>query len=134
MGDGIMKKADVNIGGTFGAIVSGITTRVRINREHPSGTGWGATNLKTGRSIRIKTAARLWRLRTIYLPAIEKHVPLGIFLQGIRLAKAHPTAQFPHGLVCWWPCSGAEIMRQFLDGVMDRINQGIPYMQRGVQS
>jgi len=53
-----MKKSEVEVGGTYVAKVSGRLVAVRIDRESPYG-GWQATNLKSGRSIRIRTAARL---------------------------------------------------------------------------
>ena len=49
----------------------------------------------------------------------------------VRLAKAFPTAVFKTGLTTWWPTTGAEIMKQFREGMTDRINQAIPYSQRG---
>jgi len=53
-----VKKADVRIGGVYLAKVSGRVVKVRI--EHVSALGgWGATNLKTGHAVRIKTAQRL---------------------------------------------------------------------------
>jgi len=68
----------------------------------------------------------------IHLPAIDKRVTLGAYVKAIRLAKANPDVEFKEGLSCWWPCTGKEIMRQFLEGVNDRINQGIPYTKRGL--
>lgn len=53
-----MKKAEVQIGGVYVAKVSGHLTTVRIDRESPYG-GWDATNVATGRSIRVRSAARL---------------------------------------------------------------------------
>jgi hypothetical protein len=53
-----MKKADVEIRGVYVAKVSGQLVKVRIERESPHG-GWDATNLATGRAIRIRSAARL---------------------------------------------------------------------------
>ena len=55
-----MKKADVEIGGAYVAKVSGNLVAVRIDRESPYG-GWDATNLATGRAVRIRSAARLRR-------------------------------------------------------------------------
>lgn len=55
-----MKKADVEIGGRYVAKVSGNMVAVRIDRESPYGA-WDATNLTTGRAVRIRTAARLRR-------------------------------------------------------------------------
>jgi len=55
-----MKKADVEMGGRYVAKVSGNLVAVRIDRESPYG-GWDATNLTTGRAVRIRTAARLRR-------------------------------------------------------------------------
>ena len=53
-----MQKKDVVVGGVYFAKVSGQRVRVRIDAPHPN-TGWNATNLETGRLIRIRTAARL---------------------------------------------------------------------------
>jgi hypothetical protein len=69
--------------------------------------------------------------RYITLPAINKSVPLAAYVSAIKTAKANPTVEFKHGLTCWWPCTGAEIMRQFFDGMTDRINQSVAYNQRG---
>lgn len=55
-----MKKNDVELGATYAAKVSGKLARVRIERESPYG-GWDATNVDTGRSVRIKSAQRLRR-------------------------------------------------------------------------
>ena len=70
-------------------------------------------------------------MRTITLPAVNKTVSLSAYVAAIRTAKANPDAEFRHGLTCWWPCTGRDIMLQFFDGVTERINQGIPAMQRG---
>ena len=69
--------------------------------------------------------------RTIYLPAIEKHVTMAAYIRAVKTALANPEREFKHGLTCWWPCKGSEISKQFLGGVHDRISQGIPYSQRG---
>ncbi len=54
-----MKKKDIVIGETYIAKVSGRLARVRINSEAELLGGWFATNLDTGRKIRIKTGGRL---------------------------------------------------------------------------
>lgn len=72
--------------------------------------------------------------RMIFLPAIGKHIPLGIYLDGIRKAKANPETEFKHGLGSWWPTTGAEIMRQFRREIDDRINKAVPYNIRGRRS
>jgi hypothetical protein len=69
--------------------------------------------------------------RYISLPAIGKQVPIGAYVAAIKLAKAHPTQMFKIGLTTWWSTSGADIVRQFRDGMTDRINQGVSYSQRG---
>lgn len=53
-----MKKTNVQIKGQYYAKVSGKIAIVRIDRESIYG-GWDATNTVTGRTVRIKTAARL---------------------------------------------------------------------------
>ena len=70
--------------------------------------------------------------RAIYIPGIEKWVTIKDYVKAIKAAKSMPENEFQHGLTCWWPCTGAEIMRQFFAGVQDRINQGIPYTMRGM--
>jgi hypothetical protein len=70
-------------------------------------------------------------LRRIHLPAIDRTVSLAAYNQAVRLAKAFPTAVFKTGLTTWWPTTGTEIMKQFREGMTDRINQAIPYNQRG---
>jgi hypothetical protein len=53
-----MKKSDVKTGGVYAAKVTGKVVSVRIDRESPHG-GWDATNLATGKKVRIKSAQRL---------------------------------------------------------------------------
>lgn len=58
-----MRKQDVSIGGEYLARVSGLLARVRVIREHVSPisgrVGWDALNLKTGREVHVRSAARL---------------------------------------------------------------------------
>lgn len=70
-------------------------------------------------------------VRTISLPAIGRRVTLAAYLQAIRTAKANPEATFRHGLSSWWPTTGAEIVEQYRHSIHDRINQGVPYTERG---
>jgi len=53
-----MKKADVKVGGTYLAKVSGKVVPVRIDAQNPRG-GWDATNTVTRKKVRIKSAQRL---------------------------------------------------------------------------
>ena len=69
--------------------------------------------------------------RTIYLPAVDKTVSLRAYVAAVKIAKENPKQTFTHGFTTWWPTTGADIMRQFREGMMDRINQAIPYSQRG---
>lgn len=55
-----MKKREVEIGGRYVAKVSGALTTVRIECESPFG-GWDATNVRTGRAVRIRSPQRLRR-------------------------------------------------------------------------
>lgn len=59
----------------------------------------------------------------IYLPAIERRVTLGAYVRAIKLAKSKPDIEFKHGLECWWPCKGREIVQQFRRGMHERINE-----------
>ena len=53
-----MKKSDVKIGGTYTAKVTNKVVQVRIDAESRYG-GWDATNLSTGKKVRIQSAQRL---------------------------------------------------------------------------
>ena len=70
--------------------------------------------------------------QTVYVAGIDRSITLGQYVAAIRLAKANLDQEFKYGLTTWWPTTGAEIRRQFLQGVHDRINQGIPAIRRGI--
>jgi hypothetical protein len=70
-------------------------------------------------------------MRTIYCPGIDRSVSLATYVRAVKLAKAHPHSEFQQGLTCWWSCTGSEIIEQFWQGVQDRINQAVPYVERG---
>jgi hypothetical protein len=53
-----MKKREAKIGGTYAVRMGDVLVPVRLDRESRYG-GWEATNLRTSRQIRIKTAQRL---------------------------------------------------------------------------
>lgn len=53
-----MKKNQVEIGGVYAAKVSGQVVPVQIKEAAANG-GWYAVNTKTGRAVRIRTAAKL---------------------------------------------------------------------------
>jgi hypothetical protein len=59
-----MLKREIKIGDRYEAKVSGSRVQVRITGESVYG-GWEAVNEKTGRRIRIRTAARLSPLRPV---------------------------------------------------------------------
>jgi len=53
-----MKRSEVQLGGVYIAKVSNRLVQVRIESENRHG-GWDATNLATGKRVRIKIAQRL---------------------------------------------------------------------------
>ena len=55
-----MKKKDVQVGGIFMVKVSGQVQPVKLKAESPYG-GWVGYNIRTGRDVRIRTAAKLRR-------------------------------------------------------------------------
>lgn len=62
----------------------------------------------------------------IYIPAIDRIVTVSAYVAAIRKAKANPDARFPHGLTCWWSCTGADIVAQFRVERNRRITAGRP--------
>lgn len=73
-----------------------------------------------------------FQVRTVTLPAVNLTVSLAAYVRAIKTALANPDMEFKHGLTTWWPTKGSEVMRQFREGMHDRISQGIPYSQRGL--
>jgi len=59
-----MKKNEIEIGGQYTCKVSDRIVVVKITGENPHG-GWDASNLKTGKAVRIKSAARLRSARFV---------------------------------------------------------------------
>ena len=72
-------------------------------------------------------------IRVISLPALDKVVSLKAYIKAVKLAKANPHTTFKTGLTTWWPTTGEEIMRQFRKSMHERINDAIPYCNRGVK-
>ena len=54
------KSGDIQIGKTYIVKVSGHLTPVRLESVSPYG-GWAGRNVRTGREVRIRTAAKLRR-------------------------------------------------------------------------
>lgn len=74
-------------------------------------------------------------MRFIIVPAVSDRRPvrLGRYVAFVAAAKRSPNTEFKHGLDCWWPVTGAEIVKQFRAAMHDRITQAIPYNLRGVK-
>ena len=71
--------------------------------------------------------------RMIYIAGGGKWVTIRQYVAAIKKVKTLPLdTMFPYGLTSWWPTTGAEVLRQFMAGVHARINDGIPYSQRGL--
>lgn len=66
-----MKKGDVQIGKVYRAKISTMLTNVRIDAESRFG-GWDATNLATGRKVRIRSAAKLRRESGLELALLKE--------------------------------------------------------------
>ncbi len=86
-----MKRHQIEIGAVYRARISGKLTDVRIDRRHTYG-GWAATDLATGRNVRIKTAQKLRYLAhgTTAIPAHRlTEIARQIGLQGIVFIEDH---------------------------------------------
>jgi hypothetical protein len=68
-----MKKSEVKVGACYTAKVAQRLTIVRIDRESIYG-GWDATNVKSGRAVRIRSAQRLRH----FVPAEKVETFLGV--------------------------------------------------------
>lgn len=72
-------------------------------------------------------------MRAIFLPAHHRWITIPQYIAIVKRAKENPDREFSGTLETWWPGTGKDILQQFLAGVHDRINQGIPCSQRGVK-
>jgi hypothetical protein len=72
-------------------------------------------------------------MRKVYVPGYEQWVTLGQYVKAVKMAKDNPDREFTKGLTSWWPVTGREIVHQFMDGVEQRITEGISYSERGIQ-
>jgi hypothetical protein len=84
-----VKKKDVTIGFVYTAKVSGALARVKILRENPRG-GWDAENVRTGRSVRIRSAQRLKEARALEeIPEtpVEERLPVAAPGQVVTLDR-----------------------------------------------
>ena len=70
-----MKKAEVKIGQTYIAKVSGILSPVKILGDSSYG-GWDGMNIQTKRRVRIKTAGRLRRRVDTPTSTVPSNLPL----------------------------------------------------------
>jgi hypothetical protein len=66
--------------------------------------------------------------RLIYCPGPDKWLTIGQYVSIIRRVKEKPLETvYPQTFTRWFSGTGADMMREFRDGIMDRINRGIPY-------
>ena len=68
-----MKKNEIEIGGQYTCKVSDKIVVVKVTGENPHG-GWDATNLKTGKAVRIKSAQRLRSAKFVDEKALDAAV------------------------------------------------------------
>ena len=95
-----MKKSDVKVGGVYAAKVSDKIAPVRIDAKNPHG-GWDATNMKTKKRVRIKSAQRLrgpWPKKgtqktTTSAPAAKKGTKATRKAKGTKNTTARDTGQ-----------------------------------------
>ena len=83
-----MKKTEVQLGGVYKCKVSGNIVSVKITHENPHG-GWDGRNLKTGKTVRIKSAQRL--RGAVNRPATRKKI--------VSLAEYEAEAKAEHAAI-----------------------------------
>ncbi|MCY4511642.1 MAG: hypothetical protein OXG35_32455 [Acidobacteria bacterium] len=59
-------------------------------------------------------------------------VTLRQYVAAVKMAKAQPETMFRSGLSTDYPVSGAEVVDQFREGMVDRLNQAVPRVERGL--
>jgi len=91
-----MKKNEIEVGGHYVAKVSDRLTTVRIDAANPRG-GWDATNLRTKKQVRIKSAQRLRHQtrgpgQTAPQPEVAKTVEAGVVVPAGSQSPKEPKA------------------------------------------
>lgn len=62
----------------------------------------------------------------------RRAVSLGAYVRAWRAVAALPAEQeVKHGLTGWWSDTAGSVLRQFRDGLHDRINRHVPGFGRG---
>ena len=94
-----MKKDTVKLGSTYACKVSGEVQPVRLDKTNPHG-GWDGTNMKTRKSVRVKSAQRLrglWPKKTMPIVADEAKGAADVGPKGEPVAPAAKDAPAPAG-------------------------------------
>ena len=107
-----MTKRDIKVGSTYTGKVSGRLAHIRIDGIAPSG-GYYATNVATGRQIRLRTAGRL---RSLVEPINRLEYIRSLRAAGLSYEQArdqyvaeHPPAA-PDTDLSWLPNGGAGVV------------------------
>ena len=85
-----MQTKDIKLGGRYTAKISGRVVEVQISDEHPNG-GWTAKNLKTSKTVRIRSARKL---RSAVGEAVEpkkRKLPKAAVITDTAVATIEPT-------------------------------------------
>ena len=79
-------------------------------------------------------SGRIWRCnmkkkaKLIYCPGPDKWLTVGQYVSIIKKVKSLPLdTQYPQTFCSWAGGTGHDILREFLEGINDRINRNSPY-------
>jgi hypothetical protein len=71
--------------------------------------------------------------RMIYCPGPDRWITIGQYVAIIRKVKSLPLeTEYPQTFCSWAGGNGHKILREFWEGIQDRINQAVPYKYRGM--
>ena len=99
-----MKKSEVKVGGVYTAKVTNKVVQVRIDAESRHG-GWDATNLQTGKKVRILSPQRLRAAVASRSPGTRTYPVTGWFSNAPRRALfSRPWLRRPGGCATLFVC------------------------------
>lgn len=68
------------------------------------------------------------RTKLIYCPGPDKWLTVGQYVSVIKKVKSLPLdTRYPQTLCSWASGTGEDILREFRQGIHDRINRNTPY-------
>ena len=69
----------------------------------------------------MKLTARL--PKAFFIPSVSSYISTGEYIKVWKVCKANPEKEYKQTITMWSGGTGADVLREIMDGIHDRINQ-----------